>query len=97
MRCPAENGDCNLQNYRNSGNRRNGILLIAWPRVRLVMNNLKRLVLGVLSSLLFTIGFARTADQLDPMSNSLSKVNTDTAMSGAPDCSTLCDIHDSNA
>jgi hypothetical protein len=60
------------------------------------MKNLKRLVLGVLSSLLFTIGFARAADQLDPMSQSLPQINPDAAMSGAPDCSTLCDIHDGN-
>ena len=59
------------------------------------MKNLKRLVLGALSSLLFTIGFARAADQLDPMSQSLPQVNTDSAISGAPDCTTLCDIHDS--
>jgi hypothetical protein len=59
------------------------------------MKNLKRLVLGVLSSLLFTAGFARAADLLDPMSRSLS-LNTDTSISGAPDCSSLCDIHDTN-
>jgi hypothetical protein len=61
------------------------------------MKNLKRLVLGALSSLLFTVGFARAADLLDPMSQSLPRVNTDSAISGAPDCSTLCDIHDGNA
>ena len=56
------------------------------------MKNLKRLVLGVLSSLLFTVGFTRAADQLDPMSNSLSQLTSDSAGSTTPDCSTLCDI-----
>jgi hypothetical protein len=67
-----------------------------WAReIPRAMKNLKRLVFGALSSLLFTIGFARAADQLDPMSQSLPQVNTDSAISGAPDCTTLCDIHDS--
>jgi hypothetical protein len=60
------------------------------------MKNLKRLVLGVLSSLLFTIGFARAADLLDPMSQSLPQINNNSAVSSIPDCSTLCDIHDGN-
>ena len=59
------------------------------------MKNLKRFLLGVLSSLLFTIGFARAADTIDPMSQSLSKSGGDSVISGAPDCGTLCDIHDS--
>lgn len=61
------------------------------------MKNMKRLVLGALSSLLFTVGFARAADLVDPMSRSLPQVSTDTAIAGAPDCSTYCDIHDGNA
>jgi hypothetical protein len=61
------------------------------------MKNLKRLVLGVLSSLLFTIGFARAADLLDPMSQSLPQIHTNSVISGAPDCGTLCDINDDNA
>jgi len=59
------------------------------------MKNLKRFVLGVLSSLLFTVGFARVADQLDPMSQNLP--DNDTAISSTPDCTSLCDIHDSKA
>jgi hypothetical protein len=55
------------------------------------MNNLKRLVFGVLSSLLFTVGFARVADQLDPMSRSLAHSDNST-LSSAPDCSEPCDI-----
>jgi len=57
------------------------------------MKNLKRLVLGVLSSLLFTVGFARAADLLDPMSQSLP-LATDSTISSAPDCSSLCDVYD---
>jgi hypothetical protein len=60
------------------------------------MKNLKRLVLGVLSSLLFTVGFARVADQLDPMSQSLPS-SGDAVVSSAPDCTSLCDINDDNA
>jgi hypothetical protein len=62
--------------------------------LRSVMKNLKRLVLGALSSLLFTVGFARAADLLDPMSQSLPQINSDSAISSAPDCGSLCDIHD---
>ena len=36
------------------------------------MNTTKRLLLGVISSLLLAIGFARAADRLDPMSSSLA-------------------------
>ena len=56
------------------------------------MKNLKRLVLGALSSLLFTVGFARAADQLDPMSRSLPQINNDTTVACAPDSTTLCDV-----
>ena len=60
------------------------------------MKNLKRLVFGVLSSLLFTIGFARAADLLDPMSQSLPD-RSESVISSTPDCGTLCDIHDDKA
>lgn len=56
------------------------------------MKTLKRLILGALSSLLFSVGFARVADQLDPMSQSLSQVNTESSVESSPDCTTLCDI-----
>ena len=95
MRDQGENGDCKLRNYRNSGIRRYGIHFIEGAKVRPAMKNLKRLVLGALSSLLFTVGFARVADQLDPMSESLSA--NDTAVSSSPDCTSLCDIHDDKA
>jgi hypothetical protein len=58
------------------------------------MKNLKRFVLGVLSSLLFTVGFARAAGHLDPMSQSLPQINNDSAISSAPDCSSPCDVSD---
>ena len=35
------------------------------------MNTIKRLVFGVLSCLLLAVGFARAADRLDPMTQSL--------------------------
>ena len=54
------------------------------------MKNLKRFTLGVLSSLLFALGFARTADRLDPISRSLERLET--AQVGAPDCNTICDV-----
>jgi hypothetical protein len=59
------------------------------------MKNLKRFLLGALSSLLFTVGFARAADSLDPMSHSLAQANADSVMSGAPDSVTYCDVYDS--
>jgi hypothetical protein len=61
-----------------------------------VMKNLKRLAFGVLSSLLFTVGFVRAAEMLDPMSQSVP-VNSDAAISSTPDCGSLCDIHDDKA
>jgi len=54
------------------------------------MKNLKRLVLGVLSSLLFAVGFARVANHLDPMSRSLER-SADSTISSSPDCVSLCD------
>ena len=56
------------------------------------MKKLKRFVLGALSSLLFTIGFARAADYLDPIGRSLP--GNDAVISGAPDCTSLCDVSD---
>ena len=60
------------------------------------MKKLKRLLLGVLSSLLLTAGFAQAADQLDPMSRSLAVTRTDPALSGALDCAGNCDFVDRN-
>jgi hypothetical protein len=62
------------------------------PRIRGDMKNLKRLILGALSSLLLAVGFARAADQLDPMSRSLPHVSADSSVESSPDCATLCDI-----
>jgi hypothetical protein len=60
------------------------------------MKNLKRLVLGVLSSLLFAAGFANAADRLDPMSEDLRSVADQPAEVSAPDCTNLCDVYDKN-
>ena len=94
MRSSEGEGDCKLKNYRNSGN---WSYRIRRERARSFrrMKNLKRYILGALSTLLFAIGFARAADQLDPMSKSVSG-NTDTLLAGAPDSSSYCDVMDSN-
>ena len=60
------------------------------------MMKLKRLVFGVLSSLLLTAGFAQAADELDPMSRSLARTRTDPTLSGALDCAGFCDAVDCN-
>jgi hypothetical protein len=92
----VENGDCNLENYRKSGNRRHGIGSRLGARVLSDMKNFKRFLFGVLSSLLFATGFVRAASQLDPMSRSLDQTATDSVISGAPDCSSPCDVVDDN-
>jgi hypothetical protein len=61
------------------------------------MKNLKRLVFGVLSSLLLAVGFVQAADHLDPMSRSLSVNQENSVSSTAPDCSGLCDVVDPNS
>jgi hypothetical protein len=53
------------------------------------MNNAKRLLLGVFSSLLLAAGFVRAADRLDPMSAQLSQT-TSTNFSAAPACGGTC-------
>src|SRR5215204_5950857 len=47
------------------------------------MNNLKRLILGTISTLLFVTGFARAADHFDPVSRSVSQ--DEAAISASPD------------
>lgn len=56
------------------------------------MKNLKRLVFGVLSSLLLAVGFVQAADHLDPMSRSLSTNPENVVTSSAPDCGGNCDF-----
>jgi len=53
-------------------------------KLALVMNSTKRLVLGVLSSLLLAAGFARAADRLDPMNQSLSTSGSGFVVSDGP-------------
>jgi hypothetical protein len=58
------------------------------------MNKIKRLVLGVISSLLLAAGFAQAADSFDPLSRSLgSDVNTFAGAASEP-CSSLCDVNE---
>ena len=61
-------------------------------KIRIVMNSIKRLVFGVISSLLLAAGFVRAADRLDPMTNSL-RISTDFGTVGmAPPCTAPCEI-----
>ena len=57
------------------------------------MNSTKRLVFGVLSSLLLAGGFARAADRLDPMTQSLRPTASDVVVSDGPvpPCTPPCD------
>ena len=57
------------------------------------MNTIKRLVLGLISSLLLAVGFVRAADRLDPMLNTTS-VSTANPMVAAVDCTVPCDSVD---
>ena len=50
---------------------------------------IKRLLLGIISSLLFTAGFVRAANQLDPISLDLAGTTGSVAV-GAPDCASDC-------
>jgi hypothetical protein len=58
------------------------------------MNKTKRLVLGVISSLLLAAGFAQAADRLDPLSKSLGSDVTPLAHVATEACATLCDVND---
>jgi hypothetical protein len=58
------------------------------------MKKIARFVLGVLSSLLLAAGLARAADKVDPVS--LTNSATDSVLTGAPECTTLCDIVDND-
>lgn len=56
------------------------------------MNSAKRLVLGVVSTLLLAAGLARAADRLDPMSQSDRLTLGGTVVTGAsvPPCTLPC-------
>ncbi len=54
------------------------------------MNNAKRLVYGLLSSLLLAVGFVRAADRLDPISVDRAGT-TEHQLKLAGDCTNACD------
>ena len=54
------------------------------------MNTIKRLILGSLSSILLAIGFARAADYLDPITQSLHATSNGLAPRPAQNCTTPC-------
>lgn len=56
------------------------------------MNSIKRLIFGVVSTLLLAAGLARAADRLDPMSQSLHLSSGDVVLSDGPvpPCTTSC-------
>lgn len=56
------------------------------------MKNLKRIVFGVLSSLLFAVGFARAAEQFDPLTRSLGWEAADALIKPVTSTSTECDV-----
>ena len=62
-----------------------------WQNDR-AMNKNKRFFLGLISSLLFAVGFARAAEHFDPMTQ--SRANGQVNISGvAPDCLSACAIN----
>lgn len=89
--CPI--GDGKLSVYRNSGNRKTGGA-VGSEKTRGVMKNLKRILFGVLSSLLFATGFARAAEQLDPVSRAVTLLPSDSVITSTLDTSTECAIDD---
>jgi hypothetical protein len=56
------------------------------------MNSIKRLVFGVISSLLLAAGFVRAADRLDPMTNSLRISNDNATVGIAMSCTVPCTV-----
>lgn len=48
------------------------------------MHSSKRLVFGILSSLLLAVGFVRAADRLDPMSQSLRPSMSEIVLDDGP-------------
>ena len=56
------------------------------------MKSIKRLVFGVISSLLLAAGFVRAADRLDPMTNSLRYSSGNGVVGMTPPCTDPCEI-----
>jgi hypothetical protein len=55
------------------------------------MKNTKRLILGVISSLLLSAGFAQAAEKIDPLA---SDIASETTLQVADDCDGTCGIAD---
>jgi hypothetical protein len=62
-------------------------------RIFSAMNSIKRLVFGVISSLLLAAGFVRAADRLDPMTNSLRFSTDHGSLDAAPPCTEPCGVY----
>ena len=59
------------------------------------MKSIKRILLGIISSLLLAVGFVRAAGDLEPMSSTLSSEATNAVVDRAGDpCILNCDILD---
>jgi hypothetical protein len=87
-------GECNFEDYRNSGSLGGGDTHMT-PDVGLRMTTSKRWFLGLCSTLLLAVGFARAADVLDPMSRELAAMHDGTPnrpISVSEDCGSICDI-----
>lgn len=83
-------GEFNHEDYRDSGSlgyRES----IDGGKSAIAMKNIKRLVLGLVSSLLFTAGFLRAADRFDPINRELNSRSNENIV-GAPDCTLPCHI-----
>ena len=61
------------------------------------MKSIKRILLGIISSLLLAVGFVRAAGDLDPMSSTLSSEATSAVVDRAGDPCTLPCIIDDNS
>ena len=60
-------------------------------QISLPMKTFKRMALGVISSLLLTVGLARAAQQMDPLSKSLvADKGSSVDIAPAPNCSAPC-------
>jgi hypothetical protein len=55
------------------------------------MKSIKRMMFGIVSSLLLSAGFARAAQHVDPMTQSIAPASqANVNMTPAPDCSMPC-------
>jgi hypothetical protein len=59
------------------------------------MNNKKRYLFGLISTLLLAIGFARAAERFDPMNPALGSSQVQTS-GVAPDCNAVCNYYLNN-